>query len=724
MADRFFDATARRQSLYWRALCLLLTGVLFAFGERSDTTAATVGAVGLVGGLGVLVCARIRSRHGSVVQVASLLEVATCVGFAAVSASARPGVAVLLGVYTVLGATTSDGWLIPASGLVASFVLAVIGNPRRWSAWRVMIAEATLLLVVIVGAGALRSLRNLVFGSTERRTRMIDRTGAVVWEMDRRTGEFSFVSGHASTWGLDPEEWLARADAWTALVAPSHRHQVGLQAMVECAERGLSIEVPMVPPAFNRLIRITPSLVRDPHLRQSCLQGVMVDITDRQHNESMIRREARHDGLTGLPNRLAVKERFDEALANRQPNVALLGLDLDKFKDVNDALGHDYGDLLLERVAERLTRAVGDTGVAARTGGDEFTILINGPDARATAQRVAFDIHRELTTPFIINGVTLHIGGSLGLASCPEDGSDAVTLQRRADVSMYAAKRAGGGLMLYDPEFEREAAIANLRSSRLPRALEQGAIHVHLQPRIDVRTGRIVGCEVLARWADPDLGEVSAADIIATAEAAGLGPQLAHTVIQQGLAAAARFGRLGHRLEIAFNLTTSGLISTGFVDMVRDELARNDVDAASMIIEIDERELLRNTRMLGEILGELATIGVRIAVDGFGAATVSLGWLRDSPIDVLKLAGSLVQHFDATPTDRAIAASLVQLAHHLDLHVVAQSVERSETLAIARELGCDSYQGVLFAPPLAPQEIEVLLRWQQSDGPVRTAERR
>ena len=171
-------------------------------------------------------------------------------------------------------------------------------------------------------------------------------------------------------------------------------------------------------------------------------------------------------------------------------------------------------------------------------------------------------------------------------------------------------------------------------------------------------------------------------------------------------------------------LTTSGLISTGFVDMVRDQLARNDVPAASMIIEIDERELLRNTRMLGEILRELSTVGVRIAVDGFGAATVSLGWLRDSPINVLKLAGSLVQHFDATPTDRAIAASLVQLAHHLDLHVVAQSVERSETLAIARELGCDSYQGVLFAPPLAPQEVEVLLRWQQSDGPVRTVERR
>jgi diguanylate cyclase (GGDEF)-like protein len=648
--------------------------------------------------------------------LASVVEICGVVSIAFVDPALVPGCAVaLIGVYAV-GAISTDGPLVLILGVLGG--IGLVGASRDDLDGPSVIYLSISGLLLLAGPFVLRPFRGALVQEVRRRDELLDRSEAVLWEMDRRTGEFTYVSGYASKFGLSVEEWLADPEAWLVLVEESRRPHVSSQALLEAAERGISIEVQAVPPDYARVLRITPALVTENKVRQPRIRGVIVDITERQRTELMIRHQARHDALTGLPNRAVLRDRLDEALAQREPDVAVLGLDLDRFKEVNDALGHDRGDELLQHVGTRLTAVVGNQGTVARTGGDEFVIIVNGPGARTNAQKLAAAMHDQLTTPFVIAGLNLQIGGSFGLASSPEDGREAATLLRRADVSMYAAKRSGGGVALYDPAFEREAQLAALRAAKFPTALERGAVHVHMQPRVDVSTGRVVGCEVFARWNDSELGEVAAQDIVNTAEVGGLGQQLFLSILRQGLSAVGRMRRLGYDIELAVNVTTSGLIASGLTQLVSTEIDLAGVPADVLTFEIQEEDLMRNARMLSDVIRDLDSRGIKVAIDAFGAGTISLAWLRELPLHTLKLDRSILDRADRSTTDRAIASSLIGLAQQLGLRVVAQGVERAETLQVARDLGCNSYQGNLFAPALAPQELEVLLRWQQADGPV------
>jgi diguanylate cyclase (GGDEF)-like protein len=718
MADVGSDKRFRRRSLIGRSLGFLVGAGASMFAPGiGDSKIIVASLLVIVSGLlGLL--ALLASSFSITFGLASMVEILGITGIALIDPALVPGCAVaIVGTYS-LGLASSDRLVIPCAGLVSFAGLLYASRADLTDLNLVLLIVAGMFIVF--GPLFLQAHRRSLLDEISRRDELLNRSEAVLWEMDRRTGEFTYVSGHGAEFGLSIKEWLADPAAWLEIVEPADRIRVTSQALLEAADRGTSIEVRAVPPDFKRALRISPNLVTENRARQPHIRGVMLDITERQKSETQIRYQARHDALTGLPNRSVLRDKIDGALAQREPDVAVLGLDLDRFKEVNDALGHDKGDELLQHVATRLTAVVGDRGTVARTGGDEFVIVVNGPGARASAQVLAAAMHEQLTSPFEIDGLNLNIGGSFGLASSPEDGREAATLLRRADVSMYAAKRSGGGVAVYDPIYEREAQLAALRAAKFPTALERGAVHVHLQPRVDVSTGRVVGCEVFARWNDPELGEVAAPDIVSTAEVGGLGQDLFMSILRQGLAAVGRMRRLGHDIELAVNVTTSGLIAAGLAQLVSREIDLAGVPADLLTFEIQEEDLMRNARMLSDVIRDFDSRGIKVAVDAFGAGTISLAWLRSLPLHTIKLDRSILDRADRSTTDRAIASSLIGLAQQLGLKVVAQGVERAETLQVARELSCNSYQGNLFAPALAPQELEVLLRWQQADGPVHT----
>ncbi len=449
------------------------------------------------------------------------------------------------------------------------------------------------------------------------------------------------------------------------------------------------------------------------HERGRILGAVVTfrDITERKRAEAALEHQALHDALTGLPNRALLRDRLQQALLNAQrdgESLALLLLDLDRFKEVNDTLGHQAGDQLLQQVAERLRGALRASDTLARLGGDEFAVVL--PTAtEAGAVLSAERLTQALEAPFLVDEQPLEVRASIGIALFPDHADSAETLQRRADVAMYVAKRAGSGAAIYNPAQDQYSAERLALVGELRQAITAGALRLHYQPKVDVQTGRLLGAEALVRWQHPQRGLVPPDQFIALAEQTGLIRPLTHWVLDAALRQCAAWRRAGREVPIAVNLSMRNLLDTQLPTLVAELLARHQVPPALLKLEITESAVMADPQRVIEIIRQLRALGVEFAVDDFGTGYSSLSYLKQLAIQQVKIDRSFVKGLAHDANDRAIVRATIELGHQLGLDVVAEGVEDRETLELLRALACDGAQGYYLSRPMPAAAFEAWL---------------
>jgi len=521
----------------------------------------------------------------------------------------------------------------------------------------------------------------------------------------------------------------ATADAWWAAAANGQpvvlktNSDNGRRDTSEHPTDGMAVPVPMGDAAAGVLI-VTDSLpdlstFGENHVRlfqalanHASVSLARAGLVDRLRQEVSEKEHlALHDPLTGLPNRRQLLRRLETALgAHESPAgmTAVMLMDLDRFKEVNDALGHDIGDALLREVGARLQRRLGSSGVVARLGGDEFAVLLSRVRSEEEAIATGYDLTRALEYPVQVGHLTLNPRASVGIALAPRHGDDATTLLQRADVAMYAAKTTGSGVRVYHPEDDqntpdRLALIADLRE-----AIQRRDLVVAYQPMLDPASGLITGAEALARWHHPDRGFIPPDEFIPLAEHAGLIRPLTLHVLETALRRCAAWRRIGHDLHVAVNLSPSSLLDGTLPEVVNRMLGQIGVPARALTLEITESSIMTDPRGSRMTLDRMNALGVRLAIDDFGTGYSSLGRLRELPIHAVKIDKSFVQRIAVDGRDRAVVRSAVQLGHALDLEVVAEGIEDRDTYAhLARE-GCNLVQGYYVSKPLPADEF---VRW-------------
>jgi diguanylate cyclase (GGDEF)-like protein/PAS domain S-box-containing protein len=436
---------------------------------------------------------------------------------------------------------------------------------------------------------------------------------------------------------------------------------------------------------------------------------------DRKRAEEQVRALAYHDALTGLPNRLLFNDRLALALAQARRKgepLAVLFLDLDGFKAVNDSLGHNRGDLLLKATAGRIQTSLRAVDSVARLGGDEFILLLPGIRRVEEAARVAEKVLEAIRAPLAVEGHELFVTASMGISVYPEDGEDVETLVKNADTAMYRAKEQGRDrYQLYTAAMNARALERLGLENSLRKALARGGLLIHYQPVLDLASGRIHGVEALLRWKNPERGEVlPAADFIALAEITGLIVPIGPFVLGAACRQARAWQRLGYGdLRVAVNLSARQLQQADLVSQVRKAALEAELDPLLLDLEITENQAAQNEEALRETLLDLKALGVRISIDDFGIAASSLRHLRRLPIDALKIDRSFVQDLLTSADDAAIARAVIALAHSLQLQVVAEGVETEEQRTLLTDLGCDLVQGHLLSHPVSADECTAVL---------------
>ena len=427
------------------------------------------------------------------------------------------------------------------------------------------------------------------------------------------------------------------------------------------------------------------------------------DLVARLRQEAVEReRQALHDSLTGLPNRVLLDRELHRALAERSAGtrVAVLLIDLDRFKEVNDTLGHHQGDVLLQEVARRLRGAVGADAVAVRLGGDEFAVLATGLRSRDEVLALAHRVDEAVSAPFELDNLTLDVGGSIGVVMAPEHGDDPATLLQRADVAMYAAKDRATSVEVYDPAVDHHSPYRLALASELRHTVERRELLVEYQPKADLATGAIVGAEALARWHHPRDGFVSPDVFVAVAEHTGLIRALTEHVLDVAIAQCRAWHEQGHQLRVAVNLSTRNLLDDQLPEIVRGLLDRHRLPASALTLELTEGTIMADTARTVGILNRLASMGVSLSVDDFGTGYSSLAYLKRLPVDEIKIDRSFVRSMTRDDSDEAIVRSTIELARSLGLAVVAEGVEDEETWRLLRRLGCDRAQGYFLGRPM------------------------
>jgi diguanylate cyclase len=418
-------------------------------------------------------------------------------------------------------------------------------------------------------------------------------------------------------------------------------------------------------------------------------------------------RDAVTDELTGLANRRLLLSRLDAASAGAQPHALVL-LDLNHFKEINDTLGHPVGDELLRRLGPRLAGTVRQTETVARLGGDEFAVLLPGVATEADALRAANRVLAGLLGAFVIDGLTLFVTASAGVALAPQHGTDGPTLLRCADVAMYQAKRSGGGAAVYRPLADPHSRSRLGAATELKRAIAAGDIVCHYQPQVHVATGVPVGVEALARWSDPRRGLVPPREFLGLAEQTGLMPGLSDAVLRSALADVRVWRRSAPNLRVAVNLSTGSLLDSRLPERVAAALAAAGLPPDALTLEIADGAPSDAGRAR-TTLERLHETGVCVALDDYGTGRSPVALLRQLPVDQIKLDGGLVEAVVADGRARAIVRHTVLMAHALQIQVVAKGVETAATLEAVDELGCDHAQGFLLAEPMAADALTVWL---------------
>lgn len=437
------------------------------------------------------------------------------------------------------------------------------------------------------------------------------------------------------------------------------------------------------------------------------------DLTERKAYEESLRHQATHDELTGLPNRWLFRYQLEQDIgraARTGCSVAVIFVDLDYFKTINDSYGHPAGDALLNQVGGRIREILRENDMLARLGGDEFGIALCDLATPADALQVASSILARFQSVFRIDGHDVYSGASLGLAFYPGDARDSDTLLRFADMAMYQAKQGGrGAYACYSQEMDIRAHEDMLLHTRLKEALALGLLELHYQPQVDVSNGQVVGAEALLRWRDPVVGVVAASRVIAVAEATGLMLELSEYVLAMACRAIAHWEKIGMALRVSVNFSAQQFRQGGVDQMVQAALDLAGAPAHLLCVEITESAAMAHPEQARAQLTRLREKGCGISLDDFGTGYSSLAYLKSLPITELKIDRSFIEGIPGDRNDMAIAHTIITLAHSLGISLVAEGVENEQQLACLRAHGCEHYQGWLFAPALAPAELQALL---------------
>ncbi|MEJ5254245.1 MAG: EAL domain-containing protein [Acidimicrobiales bacterium] len=446
------------------------------------------------------------------------------------------------------------------------------------------------------------------------------------------------------------------------------------------------------------------------------------DVTDRALAAEVLRRQALHDGLTGLPNRTLLNERLRQALQHSQvsgEHVALLMMDLDQFKEVNDALGHDHGDKLLIEMSRRLQHVLRDVDTIARLGGDEFAVLMTVGVSEQRALDVARRIRDALEQPFQLGGISVQTSASIGVTLAPTHGTDAETLAQHADVAMYTAKRGGGGIAMYSPEHDQSSIRRLALLGELRRAIDDGELVLHYQPVLDLHTGEVRSVEALVRWQHPEFGMMPPGEFIELAEVSGSIHGLTRWVVDHAVRQAHAWAASGLDLCVAVNLSVRNLYDPELVPWLADLLADVGLPASRLQLELTESELMDDPLLAMDVLGRIKALGSTTSIDDFGTGYSSLAYLKNLPIDQLKIDRSFVGTMARDDSDLTIVRSTIDLSHNLGLTVVAEGVEDGSALRMLADLGCDRAQGYFVSRPVPADELERWLRDEGARAPLR-----
>ncbi len=478
----------------------------------------------------------------------------------------------------------------------------------------------------------------------------------------------------------------------------------------------------LLPDGVERIVHAEAEVSRNEDGRPVWMAGIMQDITERKRAEEQIYNLAYFDSLTGLPNRLLFKEHLGHALAHATRTnkvAAILFLDLDRFKQINDTLGHSIGDKLLQRVAECLVicvrkcdtigRGRGDdlASSVSRLGGDEFTVLLTDIDTVQEAARVALRIINTVSQPFNLDGHEVIITTSIGISLYPDDGKDVVTLIKNADTAMYHAKDQGrNNFQFYNQSMNSTAYERLVLENHLRKALEREEFVLYYQPQFDIATAEILGVEALIRWRHPDLGMVSPAVFIPLAEETGLIIQIDEWVLKTACAQNKAWQEAGlPPITMAVNLSGQNFIRKNLLGIIARIIDDTCLDPHYLELELTESVLMKNARETAATLRVLKDMGLHISIDDFGTGYSSLSYLKRFPLDTLKIDQSFIREVTSDPDNAAITTAIIAMAHSLKLRVVAEGVETEEQLAFLRDHGCQAMQGFLYSRPLPAAEV-------------------
>lgn len=429
-----------------------------------------------------------------------------------------------------------------------------------------------------------------------------------------------------------------------------------------------------------------------------------------------------HDSLTTLPNRVLLKIRLEQTLSTarrKKQNVSLFMLDLDRFKEINDSLGHHTGDHILQEVAKRLLTCFRESDTVARLGGDEFAILLPETDEEQSVI-IATKINQAMADVFVFEEIQLYIEVSIGIAIFPEHCNDEATLMQRADVAMYVAKKNQLPYSIYNPDNDEYTTHRLALISDLREALNKNTLTLHYQPKMDLRTNSVFSVEALLRWNHPSFGSIPPPQIIALAEQIGQINQLTYQVIDNAVHQCSEWLKSGLEINIAVNLSAHNLKDSLFTDEVQKILKKYKLPSGLLTLEITESAMMANPVHVVEIINRLNTMGIRLAIDDFGTGFSSLSYLKQFDVDELKIDKSFIQEINSNHNDTVIVRSTIDLAHNLGLYVIAEGVESAEIQKLLEELGCDGIQGYHLSRPVEPS---ILTKWlnKQDHSSTRTA---
>lgn len=452
--------------------------------------------------------------------------------------------------------------------------------------------------------------------------------------------------------------------------------------------------------------------------------GVFSDITSHKKREALVWRQANYDHLTNLPNRQRFHGRLHEAMQQsiqKGSPFALIFLDLDMFKDVNDTLGHNVGDELLKEVGRRLQTCVRDSDAVARLGGDEFTVIVSGVEDLSVVERICQQILGTLAKPYKLGEEVAMISASLGVTMYPADANDAGELLKNADMAMYAAKECGRNQYCFFLPAMREAVQARVQFSRdLHIALAENQFRLYYQPIIDVQTGKVCKAEALIRWLHPELGLVPPSEFIPFAEDSGLIVEIGNWVFNAAVDQAVKWRSFGKDFQISVNVSPAQFYANGVNP--KDWLQRIEdagLDMSSIVIEITERLLLDTNANVTKILRVFRDAGIAIALDDFGTGFSSLTYLKRYPINFIKIDQSFVRNIEPGSEDQALCDAMIVMAHKLGMEVIAEGVSAEVQLSLLQDAGCDYLQGFLFCPPVPAEQFQTWMQnWRYPETPA------